>query len=79
LLKYRAFARANFKRSSAAVAIYTYIGNAHVHTGGAIPKTEIEIDLEIAKQVAAATAGFDSFEIARLKLLVAGADAQSFS
>ena len=24
----------------------------HIHTGGAMPKTEIEIDLEIAKQVA---------------------------
>jgi hypothetical protein len=44
-----------------------------------MPKTEIEIDLEIAKQVAAATAGFDPQKIARLKLLVAGADPQSFS
>ena len=51
----------------------------HIHTGGAMPKTEIEIDLEIAKQVAAATAGFDPQEIARLKLLAAGADPQSFS
>jgi hypothetical protein len=53
--------------------------HAHLHTGGAMPKTEIEIDLEIAKQVAAATAGFDPQEIVRLKLLVAGADPQSLS
>jgi hypothetical protein len=59
------------------VVICICTGTHTFHTGGVVPKTEIEIDIEIARQVSAA--GFDPQEISRLKLLVAGADPQSFS
>ena len=43
----------------------------HLHQAGSPPRTESELDVEIARQVQQATADFDPNEIARLRLLAA--------
>jgi hypothetical protein len=45
-----------------------------VNEAGAVPASELQLELEIARRVGDATNNFDSAEIARLRSLVEGAD-----
>jgi hypothetical protein len=49
----------------------SFHAHQHLHAGSSLPANEAELELEIAKEVAAATLGFDEHEIARLKALLA--------
>jgi hypothetical protein len=49
----------------------SFHAHQHLHAGSSLPANEAELELKIAKEVAAATLGFDEHEIERLRGLLA--------